>query len=70
MPAPMAFLDYTKCRPEACLDGLCKATQACRYKLLKQEKPFEAPMMDPYICRGCNQCVRACPLKAIQRSTF
>ena len=70
MPAPMAFLDYDKCRPESCPEGRCKAAQACRYKLLKQERPFEPPMTDPYICRGCSECVRACPLKAIKMSTY
>jgi translation initiation factor RLI1 len=70
MPTPMAFVDYSKCHPESCPDGFCKATEACRYKLLKQERPYETPMMDPSICRGCSQCARACPLKAIQVSNF
>jgi translation initiation factor RLI1 len=66
MPGKIALVDYNKCRPEKCDSGVCKAAQACRYKLLKQESPSEIPMTDPFICRGCGDCVRACPLKAIE----
>ncbi len=65
MPSKVALVNFNKCRPETCESGICKAAQACRYKLLKQEKPSEVPEADPFICRGCGDCVRACPLKAI-----
>jgi translation initiation factor RLI1 len=70
MPGQIALVDYNKCRPDICEQGLCAAALVCRYKLLKQEKVFETPMSDPYICRGCADCVRACPLKAIRMSTM
>ena len=66
MPSKIALVDYNKCRPDRCESGICKATQACRYKLLNQEKFYDMPMADPFICRGCGDCVRACPLKAIE----
>ncbi len=66
MPNKTALVDYNRCQPEKCEGGLCKAAQACRYKLLKQEKLSEIPMTDPFICRGCGDCVRACPQKAIE----
>ena len=65
MPGKMALVNYQICRPDKCENGLCKAALACKHKLLKQEKPFEAPMPNPSICRGCADCVLACPMKAI-----
>jgi translation initiation factor RLI1 len=65
MPGKIALVDYNKCHPEQCESGMCKAAQACRYKLLKQEKSYDIPMSDPFVCRGCGDCVRACPAKAI-----
>ncbi len=66
MPGKIALVDFNKCRPDECEGGICKAVVACRYKLLKQEKNCEIPLPDPTICRGCGDCVRACPLKAIE----
>ena len=66
MPGKMALVDYKKCHPGKCDSGICKAALACSHKLLKQEAPYEIPMMDPSLCQGCGDCVRACPLKAIE----
>lgn len=66
MPGKMALTDYKKCHPERCDSGVCAAALACSHKLIKQEAPFETPMTDPSICQGCGDCVRACPLKAIE----
>ena len=66
MPKKMALVDFAKCRPEECQDGLCPAAQACTRRLMKQEQPGEAPMTDPALCRGCADCARACPRKAIR----
>jgi translation initiation factor RLI1 len=66
MPSKIALVDYNKCHPDKCENGTCRAAQACRYRLLKQERLFEIPMADPFICRGCGDCVRACPMKAIE----
>ena len=61
-----ALLDYTKCTPGECEGGVCVAALACPSKLLKQEKPYAMPMTEPSFCRACGECVRACPLKAIE----
>jgi translation initiation factor RLI1 len=66
MPSKVALVDFNICHPDTCENGVCKAAQSCRYKLMKQENPFEIPIADPFICRGCGDCVRACPLRAIQ----
>ncbi len=66
MPGKIALVNFNLCRPERCDSGVCQAAQVCRYKLLKQEKSYEIPMADPFICRGCGDCARACPLKAIE----
>jgi translation initiation factor RLI1 len=58
-----ALVDYNLCRAEEC--GTCAAAAACNRKLLVQEVVSAPPMADPYICRGCGDCVRACPLKAV-----
>ena len=68
MPNKIALVNYNKCHPDRCDSGICKAALACRYKLLKQEKINEIPMTDPFICKGCGDCVRACPLQAIEIS--
>jgi translation initiation factor RLI1 len=66
MPKKMAVVNYNKCQPRQCDSGVCAAALACPHKLLKQEMPYEAPMPDPSICRGCGKCVLACPLKAME----
>jgi len=65
MPGKMAIVDFRKCDPKSCDRGICIAVHACPRKLLVQEAPLEAPMPNPSICKGCGECVRACPLKAI-----
>jgi translation initiation factor RLI1 len=66
LPGKMALIDYKKCHPEKCDNGICSAALACSHKLLKQEALNEIPMTDPFLCQGCGDCVRACPLKAIE----
>ena len=66
MPSKMALVDYSKCQPGNCNEGICLASQACTRKLLQQEAPYDAPMTNPSVCAGCADCVRACPMKAIQ----
>ena len=66
MPGKMSLVNYNKCHPEKCDGGICAAALACTHKLLKQEAPYQIPMPDPSICQGCGDCVRACPLKAIE----
>lgn len=63
----MALLDYHKCNPAECNDdGICAAALACPSKLLQQEEPNLAPMTEPSFCRACGDCVRACPMGAIE----
>jgi translation initiation factor RLI1 len=70
MPSKMALVDFSKCRPQSCPDGICVAAQACERKLLRQEAPYQPPMPDPSVCKACGDCVQACPLKAIVISTI
>jgi translation initiation factor RLI1 len=66
MSRKMALVDYHKCRPGECENGACAAARACPLKLLQQETPYAIPMTDPFACRACGDCVRACPMKAIR----
>jgi translation initiation factor RLI1 len=66
MMRKMALLDFQKCRPELCWDGVCVAALACPLKLLRQETPGSIPLPEPSACRACGDCARACPQKAIR----
>ncbi len=65
MPGKMALVNYNRCLPAQCDSGICAAALACPHRLLKQEALYEAPMPDPALCRGCGDCVRACPRQAV-----
>jgi translation initiation factor RLI1 len=67
MPKKVAVVDYTKCAPEKCDQGVCVAARECEHRSLKQESPYEMPEINPSKwCHGCAKCVEACPLKAIK----
>ena len=66
MAKPMAQVDYSRCRPDKCSDdGVCLSKKACPHKLLIQDAPGEAPYRLVNMCRGCSDCVSACPFGAI-----
>ncbi len=61
-------VDYTKCNPEKCNQGVCVAVGACEHRSLRQDSPYETPEINPFKwCHGCAEFVQACPLKAIKR---
>ena len=66
MPDKIAIVDFNKCHPEECGDGVCLASLACPHKLIKQEAPYETPMFHPSTCQGCSECAKAYPLEAIR----
>ena len=67
MPNPLAVVNYEKCDPGKCDDGVCAAMLECPNKVLRQEASYEFPFSHPsHFCRGCAKCVQACPLEAIQ----
>jgi translation initiation factor RLI1 len=66
MPGKMALVQFDKCRPEMCENGICAAADACPRKLIKQEDPYDIPMTDPSLCKGCGDCAKACPARAIK----
>ena len=70
MAGKAAMVAFDKCHPEKCDKGTCVAMLACPHRLIKQEEPYEIPMFYPSACQGCGDCVRACPLKAIQIVTI
>ena len=70
MTKKMALVDYEKCRPGECDSGVCSAAQACTLNLLQQDAPYLIPMADPFSCRACGDCVKACPLQAVKLATI
>lgn len=65
MPKQMAMVDYARCQPEACEQGVCLAALACPRQVLTQEATFEMPDVHPSVCVGCALCVQSCPLGAV-----
>jgi len=45
---------------------ICTARKTCPTKALFQMDPGEAVMVNGSLCRGCGDCVVACPEKAIK----
>jgi len=58
-------VDYGKCHPERCDNGICVAVFYCPDKLWKQEKPYDLPYPIPGFCQDCGICVDSCPMEAI-----
>ena len=46
MPSKIAIVNYNKCDPTKCKDGICQAIIACPKKVIKQEEPYEAPFIN------------------------
>jgi ferredoxin len=67
MPKKVPAVDYGKCSPEECSDGICAAALECEHGSLFQESPFEQPEINPAKwCHSCAKCVRVCPREAIR----
>ncbi len=68
IPKPIVIVKYVTCKPELCdpEHGICPALKACTYTILEQEEAFDTPVIfHSDMCRGCGDCVAACPMKAI-----
>lgn len=65
MPRRQVTIDFSKCQPQGCGDGVCAAAAACPRKTLKQEQEFESPLPSPIACTTCADCQRACPFGAV-----
>ncbi len=62
-------VDYHLCNPKGCdpTEGLCIASQICKYDILEQEEPYEVPMhFSREQCMGCGDCAKTCPLQALK----
>jgi translation initiation factor RLI1 len=66
VPKQMVMVDYRKCQPEKCDEGICLAASACLNGVLSQEALHEMPDLNPALCVGCGLCAQACPFKAVQ----
>jgi len=68
MPSKIAIVNYNKCDPKECKDGICKAVSACSKKIIKQEEPYETPFINASLCSGCYECMAYCPKGAIEKA--
>ena len=62
-------VNFYKCDPKKCdpQHGICAAATQCKQEILEQEEPNEMPMhASREMCIGWSDCVRVCPLKAIE----
>lgn len=62
-------LIFERCHPERCdpASKSCAAARSCKARILVQEEPGDKPMqLFRELCRGCRDCMRACPLEAIR----
>jgi len=66
MAKTIAAVVFSKCKPEKCApDGRCPARKTCKLKVLLQDEPGFPPMiLGP--CKGCGDCIAACPFEAIR----
>ena len=62
---PVAMVRPEKCEPKMCERGRCVARKQCPTKAIVQLDPGEMPQIDPSLCRGCSDCLAACPARAI-----
>ncbi len=60
-------VDYKKCHPESCKDGVCQAVQECPRKLWKQEEPYDLPFVISGFCEDCERCIEVCPHNAVYK---
>jgi hypothetical protein len=61
VPKPRAMVDYRKCQPEKCDEGICLAVLACPNKILKQEAPYEMPDPNLAMCVAVACVLRPAP---------
>ncbi|RCK72696.1 MAG: hypothetical protein ANABAC_1230 [Anaerolineae bacterium] len=66
MPKRAVFLNYQRCEPQNCEQGVCRAALLCKRHVLQQPQPYEAPELNAEMCLGCALCTTACPSKAVQ----
>jgi len=67
MPKTEVAIDYTRCDPQKCENGICIAALECEYGSLVQPEAYEMPELNPARwCRGCAKCALVCPQKAIK----
>ena len=66
MPKQIIVVDYSRCEPEQCENGICRAALLCKKRILFQEAPFEMPESRAAMCMGCAVCLTACPRNALK----
>jgi ferredoxin len=64
-PKVKITIDYNKCNPKRCGQGVCAALLECPIKLIKQIEPYDYPYPVAGFCQECGKCTEACLLEAI-----
>jgi len=58
-------VDYKRCHPESCVEGVCLIVGECPRKLFKQEEPYDPPFVIFGFCEDCGRCIEMCPHEAV-----
>jgi Fe-S-cluster-containing hydrogenase component 2 len=58
-------VDYKRCHPESCEEGMCLIVRECPRRLFKQEEPYDPPFVISGFCEDCGRCIEMCPLQAV-----
>jgi len=59
-------VDYKKCDPNRCLNGVCLSVVECPRKVFKQEDPYDPPYIVSGFCQECSKCVEVCITGAVK----
>ena len=67
MPEPKVkiTIDYKRCDPKRCDQGVCVAFLDCPTKLIRQIELYDYPYPVAGFCQECGKCSEACLLRAI-----